>query len=198
MVPAIYQGKVSPTSSHLFRFILPLGQYPPPTAGGHPHSESKAKIPPPTVFLLHPSQPLSHVSRLIIASLAPNTPNISFRCSTPRGNYLQWADSTDVGDFIKDAARATEFEICISDSSKGAERAETIIHVDVPSFEDRTRFMKRRLEIIERQLRQMEELKQTCDGEAHQGARRMAMGGFGMLVVYWGTVARLTFWDYGW
>ncbi|KAG7095983.1 hypothetical protein E1B28_006666 [Marasmius oreades] len=34
--------------------------------------------------------------------------------------------------------------------------------------------------------------------EAQRGARRMALGGFGMLVVYWAAVARLTFWDYGW
>ena len=44
----------------------------------------------------------------------------------------------------------------------------------------------------------MESLKRACDVEAHRGARRMAMGGFGILIVYWGAVARLTFWDYGW
>ncbi|KAG6810914.1 hypothetical protein H0H92_009844 [Tricholoma furcatifolium] len=43
----------------------------------------------------------------------------------------------------------------------------------------------------------MEALKLECDHEARRGARRMAMGGFGMLVVYWAAVARLTFWDYG-
>ncbi len=55
-----------------------------------------------------------------------------------------------------------------------------------------------RLNAIEHQLKGMEELKAQCDREAHRGARRMAVGGFGMLVVYWGAVARLTFWDYGW
>ena len=51
---------------------------------------------------------------------------------------------------------------------------------------------------IEQELERMESLKRSCDVEAHRGARRMAMGGFGILIVYWGAVARLTFWDYGW
>jgi len=52
--------------------------------------------------------------------------------------------------------------------------------------------------MVEQKLSDMEGLKQACDAEAHRGAKKMAMGGFGMLVVYWGAVARLTFWDYGW
>ena len=44
----------------------------------------------------------------------------------------------------------------------------------------------------------MESLKRACDVEALRGTRRMAMGGFGILIVYWGAVARLAFWDYGW
>lgn len=197
-------GKVSPTSSHLFKLILPLG---------HLQSGSKTdikRVPPPTVFLLHPSQPLSHVSRLIIASFAPRTPTVSFRCRSPGDRYLQWADSTDVADFIRDAARVSEFQICISEGfdsfsspnalvgNKEPEEKATVIHVEIPSFADRTRFLRRRLQMIERELNEMEQLKRTCDEEAHRGARRMALGGFGMLIVYWGAVARLTFWDYGW
>lgn len=75
---------------------------------------------------------------------------------------------------------------------------ETLLDVEVPTFADRTRFLRRRLAIIEDKLREMEVLKQECDAEAHRGAKRMAVGGFGMLIVYWGAVARLTFWDYGW
>ena len=74
----------------------------------------------------------------------------------------------------------------------------SVIQVEVPSFADRTRFLRRRLQVVERELDGMETLKRQCDEEAHRGARRMALGGFGMLVVYWGAVARLTFWDYGW
>lgn len=75
---------------------------------------------------------------------------------------------------------------------------EKTLIIKVPTFADRTRYMRRRLVMIDRQLADMEGLKKECDKEAHRGVKRMAMGGFGMLVVYWGTVARLTFWDYGW
>ena len=192
------QGKLSPTSSHLFKLILPLGHL-----RSHNSSSTTLKPPPPTVFLLHPSQPLSHVARLILAQLAPATPSISFQSTTPSGRTLQWADSTDVGDFIRDAARATEFALCIGESSTGApdtdkEPLQGTIRVEVPSFADRTRFLRRRLAVVEAELREMEALKRACDREAHRGARRMAVGGLAMLVVYWGAVARLTFWDLGW
>ena len=193
-------GKLSPTSSHLFKLILPLGHLRP-----HDSANAKPKPPPPTVFLLHPSQPLSHVARLILAQLAPATPSISFQSTTPRGRTLQWADSTDVGDFIRDAARATEFALCIGESDRpgtgaaaGNDALRGTIRVEVPSFADRTRFLRRRLAAVEAELREMEALKRACDREAHRGARRMAVGGLAMLVVYWGAVARLTFWDLGW
>ena len=199
MAPACsrFTGKLSPTSSHLFKLILPLGHLRP-----HDPASAKPKPPPPTVFLLHPSQPLSHVARLILAQLAPATPSISFQSTTPRGRTLQWADSTDVGDFIRDAARATEFALCVGESSTGPddqpEGLRGTIRVEVPSFADRTRFLRRRPAAVEAELRGMEELKRACDREAHRGARRMAVGGLATLVVYWGAVARLTFWDLGW
>jgi calcium uniporter protein, mitochondrial len=200
-------GKLSTTSSHLFKLILPL----------EPNTTVKSQ-PAPTVFLLHPSQPLSHVSRLILASLAPAIPTITFRSTSsgPTGQAFQWSHSTDVGDFIKDAARASRFSICISydssparsssshhaDGTTGKEESpnadEQIIDVEVPTFTDRTRFLRKRLAVIQNKLGEMEGLKRECDREAHRGAKRMAMGGFGMLIVYWGAVARLTFWDYGW
>ena len=62
------------------------------------------------MLLLHPSQPLSHVARLILASLAPGAHDVSFRSTTPSGRVVRWADSTDVADFIRDASRAREAE----------------------------------------------------------------------------------------
>lgn len=107
----------------------------------------------------------------------------------------QWSDSTDVGDFIRDAARSAKFRLCFTD---GEGRESSAISVRVPTFEDRTVFLRRRLAIINAQLESMHEIKRMCDKEARRGAKRMAIGGFGMLVAYWGIVARLTFWDYGW
>ncbi|PPQ95540.1 hypothetical protein CVT26_008565 [Gymnopilus dilepis] len=241
-------GKLSPTSSHLFKLILPLASisHPyrkstkDPSTQVNPNSdEADPNAPPstpPTVLLLHPSQPLSHVSRLILASLAPATPSISFRSISPRsGRTFQWSDSTDFGDFVKDAARSAEFKICISygpesesykhvtshdaqEEARGVpvpseseanatpeehdrakeERMEKFITVSVPTFADRTRFLRHRLNLVESRLRDMEGLKALCDAEAHRGARKMALGGLGTLVVYWAAVARLTFWDFGW
>lgn len=178
-----FVGKLSPTSSHLFKLIIPMDKL-------LLRDESHPGLP--TVFLLHPSQPLSHISRLIASSLAPEIPSISFRSASPHGKRLEWSDSTDVGDFIRDAARANVFEIHI----RGGE--ERTVQIEVPTFEDRTRFLRRKLGLVERDLQEMDNLKKHCDDEARRGARRMAVGGLGMLVVYWGTVARLTFWDLGW
>ncbi|KAL7284876.1 hypothetical protein ACG7TL_002189 [Trametes sanguinea] len=188
------KGKLAPTASHIFKLIIPLEHYRRRNQGKP--TAANAKSPPPTVFLLHPSQPLSHVSRLILASLIPDTPTVSFRSVTPRGYTIEWSDSTDVADFIRDAARTREFTICIT--APGEDEPHTEIPVEVPSFEDRTRFLRRRLALVERELAHMEEIKKQCDDEAHRGARRMAVGGFGILVIYWGVVARLTFWDLGW
>ncbi|PPQ79079.1 hypothetical protein CVT25_002304 [Psilocybe cyanescens] len=206
-------GKLSPTSSHLFKLILPVLNAPP------------------TVLLLHPSQPLSHVSHLIRSSVPSTTPSttISFRGVSSSGNRpFQWSDSTELGDFMRDAARTSEFTICFSkpptDNPKDSlssdsthrptpilnddthrsnkdsmsEIPETGMVISIPTFTDRTRFLRTRLDQIQRQLTEMESLKAQCDHEAHRGARRMALGGFGMLVVYWASVCRLTFWDYGW
>ncbi|TBU47732.1 hypothetical protein BD309DRAFT_913372 [Dichomitus squalens] len=185
------KGKISPTASHLFKLIIPLD----PIKQNNTHPNPSRPFPP-IVFLLHPSQPLSHVARLLSSSLAPSTPAITFRSTTPRGRAIRWSDSTDVADFIRDAARTREFMVCIADAP-GVE-PHTQIPVEVPSFADRTRFLRRRLAAVEHQLARMEQLKRACDMEAHRGARKMALGGFGILVVYWGAVARLTFWDYGW
>lgn len=175
-------GKLLPTSSHLFKLILPM-----------PNSAK-----PPTVILLHPAQPLSHVSRLILSSCteAPLPTRISFQsfAAVSKRPY-QWSDSTDVGDFVRDAARSAKFRLCFTDDEG---RESSAISVRVPTFEDRTVFLRRRLAIINAQLESMHEIKRTCDKEAQRGAKRMAIGGFGILVAYWGVVARLTFWDYGW
>lgn len=169
------------------------------------------------IFLLHPSQPLSHISRLIVSALVPTilsaasrqpSIDVSFRSTTPIGHNYQWSDSTDLGDFIRDAAKVAEFDICVriqqhssnndGDPALTQKGEDIVLPVEVPTFKSRTRYLRLRLNVIEHQLKGMEELKAQCDREAHRGARRMAVGGFGMLVVYWGAVARLTFWDYGW
>lgn len=144
---------------------------------------------------------------------------------------LQWSDSTDIGDFVKEAALDTEFLIVVKPGPTGpgdrsqlskkdrpptsedrfpssallnsaddrtAGQQQLTIRVKVPSFGDRTRFLRAQLESGAREIASMEKLKMECDKDAHHGARRVALSGFGALVVYWGAVARLTFWDVGW
>ncbi|WWC89585.1 uncharacterized protein L201_004510 [Kwoniella dendrophila CBS 6074] len=60
-----FQGKLSPTSSHLFKLVIPL----PTTSMNSMKTNDLGFGFRQTAFLLHPSQPLSHLSRLIIGSL---------------------------------------------------------------------------------------------------------------------------------
>lgn len=182
------KGKLLPTASHLFKLILPLADV------ANRRGETN-RVAPPIVFLLHPSQPLSHVCRLIASGLHSPPDSVEFHSTSPSGRVSQWSDSTDVADFMRDAARAAKFSIAViyPDDPK-----ETVIDVQVPSFASRTRFLRRRLAVIESQLEGMDKVKRECDHLARHGARRMALGGFGLLVMYWAAVARLTFWDYGW
>jgi hypothetical protein len=100
--------------------------------------------------------------------------------------FVRWSSSTEIGDFIRDAARGTEFIIEI----EGADRE---IRVDVPSFNDRTHYLRANLRKLASQILTMAEVKRECDIAAHKGAQRVAIAGAGLLVGYWYVVYRLTF-----
>ncbi|SLM35955.1 Coiled-coil domain containing protein 109, C-terminal [Lasallia pustulata] len=100
--------------------------------------------------------------------------------------FVRWSSSTEIGDFIRDAARGKEFAVEIEGASKN-------IHVGVPSFNDRTHYLRMRLRKISKRILGMAEVKRECDLAAHKGAQRVAMGGFGVLVGWWYLVYRLTF-----
>lgn len=65
-------GRLDPTNSHLFKLILPL----PTSLNGTSSGSAKKTDTIPTAFLLHPSQPLSHLSRLITGSLPSSERNV--------------------------------------------------------------------------------------------------------------------------
>ncbi|KIY70227.1 hypothetical protein CYLTODRAFT_392375 [Cylindrobasidium torrendii FP15055 ss-10] len=199
-------GKILPTKSHLFKLVLPPISNKYATGVDHKETEPLAEDAVPIAFLLHPSQPLSHIRKLLLSSMRlpkeTPEPDIAFEATSRPGRRFEWSDSTDVADFVRDAARAAEFSIVLKyptlqDPQKTDDRT---IRVRVPTFADRTVFLRRRLTLIDKQRGSLEKLKRECDHDAHRGARRMAVSGFGMLVVYWGLVARLTFWepDWGW
>jgi hypothetical protein len=105
---------------------------------------------------------------------------------------VRWSSSTEVGDFIRDAARGQEFAVEI-------EGAPNDIRVGVPSFNDRTYYLRMRLRKTSKKISDMAEVKKECDRLAHKGAQRVAVGGLAILVGWWVSVYQLTFQtDLGW
>ncbi|KIW00666.1 uncharacterized protein PV09_07853 [Verruconis gallopava] len=100
--------------------------------------------------------------------------------------FVRWSKSTEIGDFIRDAARGKEFAIEI-------EGAPNEIRVGVPSFADRTYYLRLRLRKKASEIAKMAELKRECDEIAHRAAKRVAMAGGLGLVAWWGVVYELTF-----
>ncbi|KAI9840308.1 MAG: hypothetical protein M1838_004128 [Thelocarpon superellum] len=106
--------------------------------------------------------------------------------------FVRWSSSTEVGDFIRDAARGKEFAVEIEGHPKP-------IYVGVPSFNDRTYYLRTRLRKTSRKIAAMATTKSECDLAAHQRGQRIAMSGFGLLAGWWYVVYRLTFeTDLGW
>lgn len=94
-----------------------------------------------------------------------------------------------MGDFIRDASRAGEFIVTIEGAPEGLGQ----IRVTVPSFDERTHFLRLRLRKLSRRIQGIAEVKHKCDTLAHRGAQRVAIGGFGILSVWWYSVYKLTF-----
>jgi hypothetical protein len=107
-------------------------------------------------------------------------------------DFVRWSLSTEIGDFIRDAARGKEFSVDI-------EGAPEPIYVAVPSFSDRTYYLRMRLRKTSTQIASLADIKSECDKLAHQSAKRVAQGGFAVLVGWWASVYVLTFQtDLGW
>lgn len=109
-----------------------------------------------------------------------------------QGQFVKWSASTEIGDFIRDAARAKEFEVQIEGNSEP-------IKIGVPSFNDRTFYLRQRLRRTSRKISDLASIKYECDKAAHRAGQRIALGGCGLLIGYWYLVYRLTFEsDLGW
>ncbi|KAK4545983.1 hypothetical protein LTR36_002547 [Oleoguttula mirabilis] len=107
-------------------------------------------------------------------------------------NFVRWSPSTEIGDFIRDAARGKEFAVDI-------EGAAEPIYVGVPSFQDRTYYLRMRLRKTAKRISELAGVKTECDHLAQKGAKRVAQGGFAGLLSWWAVVYWLTFrTDLGW
>jgi hypothetical protein len=111
---------------------------------------------------------------------------------TSERKFVRWSSSTEIGDFIRDAARGQEFIVEI-------EGAPEDIRVGVPSFNDRTYYLRMRLRKTSKKIADMAALKKECDHLAHKSAQWVAKAGFTGLVGWWSVVYYLTFkTDLGW
>lgn len=107
-------------------------------------------------------------------------------------NFVRWSPSTEIGDFIRDAARGKEFAVVI-------EGAPEPIYVGVPSFSDRTFYLRMRLRKIAKRISTMADVKEDCDRLAHRSAKNVARLGFAGLLSWWGAVYYATFMtELGW
>lgn len=109
-------------------------------------------------------------------------PPISFHTRAADGK--RWSPATGIGDFLRDAARIGSFVIRIGERN---------VYVTVPSFEDRTRFLRASLYAKTEQIEQLVKLKAECDRIAHLGTKRLSFAGVAILTTWWGSVAFLTF-----
>ncbi|KAF1936150.1 hypothetical protein EJ02DRAFT_459776 [Clathrospora elynae] len=100
--------------------------------------------------------------------------------------FVRWSSSTEIGDFIRDAARGQEFSVEI-------EGAPEEIRVGVPSFNDRTYYLRMRLRKTSKKISDMADIKKECDRLAHKAAKNVAKAGFAGVVGWWGVVYYLTF-----
>ncbi|TKY86602.1 hypothetical protein EX895_004241 [Sporisorium graminicola] len=109
-------------------------------------------------------------------------PPISFHTRAADGK--RWSPATGIGDFLRDAARIGSFVIRIGERN---------VYVSVPSFEDRTRFLRATLYAKTEQIERLVHLKAECDRIAHSGTKRLSFAGVAILSAWWGSVAFLTF-----
>ncbi|MCO5549518.1 hypothetical protein L7F22_002990 [Adiantum nelumboides] len=138
----------------------------------------------------------------------------------------RWSPSTSIGDFMRDAARIGSFAIRLKppteeDSRKAYEEQEDregrksaqsqkgeieknylqprSIQINVPSFEDRSRFLRSSLYNKTAEIERMAKIKADCDALARLTTRRFAIAGGVILGGWWVTVFSITFLsNWGW
>lgn len=92
-------------------------------------------------------------------------------------HFVRWSPSTEIGDFIRDAARGKEFAVDIQNAAP--------IYVGVPSFQDRTYYLRMRLRKTGKRIAQLADVKKECDELAQKGGQRVAQCGFAGLIGWW-------------
>lgn len=203
------KGHIYATSSGLFKLTLPLipthpvssaegptsSAAPPETAQHWDKNSSEDTGDSEQVnFLLHPRQPLSYLSGLISAETAhthsPSSPPESSTTAMVAQSVTfhgcgdlasqRWSSATELGDFVRDSSKTSEFVIRLTPSkasSEGDEGQRREIKVQVPSFEERTWHLRHRLRTVSGEMEGLLKIKSECDRLARAGAKRFAVGG---------------------
>ena len=71
----------------------------------------------------------------------------------------QWAQSTELGDFVQEAAQDSKFVIALHKQGQ----APHVLPVRVPTFEQRTMHLRDRLKQITGEMQSLLEIKTKCD-----------------------------------
>ncbi|ORY78953.1 hypothetical protein BCR37DRAFT_381821 [Protomyces lactucae-debilis] len=166
---AAKHGQFSFTTANSLKLLLPM-----------PNQQVVA-------FLLHTQQPLSYLETLIRAEIEDEKTPIVFK---DLARHARWSTSIGVADFIREAAATTRFCILIGDDE---------VKVSVPSFEDRTQYLRTQLGRVTEELDREHSIKYECDKLAAKTAKQYALYVAGGLVAYWCVVFKLTFYSpLGW
>lgn len=116
---------------------------------------------------------------------AQDSPSSSALLSEQEHKFVKWSKSTELGDFIRDAARAHEFEIEIDGAPEP-------IRVGVPSFGDRTYYLRTRLRKRAGEIAGLARIKTECDKAAYRAAQNVAYAGFGSILAWGGAVVSVS------
>jgi hypothetical protein len=191
------EGSITADSRGMFKMLLPLTH----RDALHPQTQDGKVLEDHVMFLLHPRQvsqpsrldarlqeqvqPLSYIASLIEAETTfggqGKPAKVAFR---GKGSDLstRWAMSTDLGEFVQRGAADREFAIALFENNS-AEPTRTI-RVTVPSFEERTEFMRLKLTNVSEEIAKLLKIKNEADVLAMKSAKRFAFGGLAGLLVY--------------
>lgn len=151
------------------------------------------------VLLVNPKNPLSALSKLIQAELPPlafdpsKAPRVTFKApehTSIGGGSTRWGSSVEVGDFLKDAARAKEFVIEIEGAGD--------ITISVPSFSERSQSCRDQLRKTTQETNSMGKLRDECDRALRNRMNIVVVGMVGWLVVVYSFMLNTGFlWSVG-
>eukprot|EP01113_Clastostelium_recurvatum_P031610 TRINITY_DN3960_c0_g1_i6.p1 TRINITY_DN3960_c0_g1~~TRINITY_DN3960_c0_g1_i6.p1 ORF type:complete len:374 (-),score=66.55 TRINITY_DN3960_c0_g1_i6:18-1139(-) len=187
------KGHLEFTKSSLYKLCLPLPAQA-HSSDGQKATEAQEKSD--TIFLLHSAQPLSYITDMIRHespssswSQGFSTPNAVTFHSGPDPSE-RWCASTGIGDFLRDAAIQGSFKMTVMGQD---------IHVSVPTFAQRTRFLRESLHRKMTEIERLTKVKDECDAIAKRTAKRFVIMGAGVLATWWLGVGFATFYtNLGW